>query len=501
MSEIVLENIGPIVSLRVEIPEDVPGGVIRLIGDQGVGKSAGVNAIRGLLGNKMRIVPREIVDSADGSIAHKKGTVTLGDRKLTVDGKTTRKGELDYGSIEDGFDIGDLISPGYESVDARNATRIKALIDVAGVKPDLSMFYELVGGKARIDQLLPPKDQAITDLVALCGKLKRALEDEAKVAETARDNAERNRVAAEAAADGVDLDAEANATTLLGAFQQATRDAERLSAQRSSFSDAKDKADAARRKLKDHEAKASTSVDQASETYDKAVADETSAEVRVRRLQAELKQASIDLEKATQAKHAARLVLDAASEMEGTVAAWREQVEAAEQVPNPTDEEIAAAVLAIEDAQAAIDRGALVRNALAKKEEAEKLEAARVAAEAKATELRAQARGVYDVLANQIPAGPLYVDAGQLVIDTADRKAEPYDQLSDGERAKIAVPYAVDAVGDGGMICLPQPLWDGFSIGSKKWIADYACDHGVWVITGEIGSGGLRAEVFDSSAT
>lgn len=490
-------NLGPIKEIEFELPDDYRG-VVLIRGGQGAGKSTLTRGLRAVLGNKVRLNPREV--EADGEFVAKSGSVEIGGRKVSVGARQTVKGDLEFGTIEDRMEIEDLINPRGETPEVRNANRIKALLGVTGVKPDITAFYDVVGGKAEMDTLLTPKDQGNADLVELAGKIKRALDARATTVETQAANAEKNRVAAAAAAEGVDLTAEPDAVKLLGSYKAATDRAEKLRGQRDSYNDAQAKAASARAKLADHEAKATTSMAKAQAEFDGAVQQEKDAEAVVVKLQSELLQASEYLSKCTQAKNSARLILDTASETEHTVAAWRDQIEAVAALPNPTDEELAGAALAIEDAQAAVDLGSRVRTAQAKMKEAEVYAGEKERFEKQAAKIREQGKAVFDVLTKQIPAGPLYCAAGVLVVDTADRKAEPFDQLSDGERSKIAFQYAVDAVGEGGMVTLPQQFWDGLSESSKAWAAQYVVDHDVIAFAGEIADGPLRMELYEPTA-
>lgn len=487
MSTIEISDVGPIESITIDIPEDKPGGVVLLKGDQGTGKTQAINAIRAVLGKKMRLIPNEkAVD---------KGKIKLGDRTVTVGGTTTRKGDLEVGTIEERFDINDLIYPAYDDADVRNSHRIKALIDVAGVKPDIAIFYDVVGGKAGMDALLAPKDQETPDLVDLCAKLKRAIEKKAGVEETLVESAESNARAAEGAAAGIDTSKPDEAEALTNALTTATTHAATLKQQRTTYSDAKTQAEQARAQLAEHE-KSAVDVTKANLVHHDVLAAFKKASEKVVELRAALKDAEAACDTKGAEVRSAKQVLDAAEQAEKAVKGWRDQIAEFEKLPQPNDADIVAADTACSLAREAVDDGAEVRMAKSKLADAERYRKDAAAHAKEAKRLREQAASVYGVLTKQIPKGPLYVAAGQLVVDTDDREKEPYDRLSDGERWKLAIPYAVNAVGDGGFLCCPQDAWQHLSPTSQSWVAQFCHDNGVWLITGTVANGPLRSEVF-----
>jgi hypothetical protein len=80
-----------------------------------------------------------------------------------------------------------------------------------------------------------------------------------------------------------------------------------------------------------------------------------------------------------------------------------------------------------------------------------------------AKELREKARQTDEVLSEivaEIPACPLRVIDGRLVTNTK-RGATFYSDLSAGERWRIALDIAIQAVGTGGLLVIPQEAWEG----------------------------------------
>lgn len=499
MSTLTVKNIGPIHEQLVVIPEDRPGGVILFRGENGSGKSTLISAARAILGGQVRLYPREI--QVEDGIAHAKGEVKLGGRTLTVDGRQTKKGELDesIGTIEGRFDLFDLIAPAYDEQETRDAARVKALLDITGAKGDVTLFHDLVGSKEAMDALLTVKEQGTSDLVALAKKVKGALERKARDAETVADTAATNANTAKAAADGVDITKPDDADALTTALTEATTNATKLKQQRNTYIAAKAQAEQARGKLAEYE-KTAVSVTEIECRLAEASATAKEAVNLVGELRRKLADAEMAYEKAAARVTSLTQTMDAAQSAERAVEGWRKQIAEFENLPHPDDATIVLAETRCQEAREALEDGCVIRRAKEKLKESEAHAAKAEAAKKEAAKYRELAAAVFMVLSKQIPEGPLYFDDGQLVIDTDDRKAEPFDRLSDGERGKIAAQYAIDAVGEGGFVCLPQACWDGLSPAGKKWLAEYSESHEVWTFTGEAASGPLRAEPFSPAS-
>jgi len=494
VSTLEIKNIGPIVDLPVEIPDDRNGGVILFKGENGSGKTNGINAVRALLGGKVRLMPREI--AVEGGVAHADGVVTLGERTLTVGGQQRAKGKLeDVATIEGRFDLFDLVAPAYEEQETRDAARLKALFDITGTKGNIELFYVLVD-KDEMDTLLTTKEQSTPELVPLAKKVKSAFERKARDAETVAETAEANARTAMAAAEGVDLTQPDDSDLLTKALTDATTHASSLKSQRSTYLAAKAQAEQAQAKLAEHE-KTAVSVADCQKKHEVALNAFRESSKKVVALREALKDAEAAADRAGGEVRMTEQTLRAAESAEAAVTGWRDHIAEFEKLPQPDDTAIVAADTACLEAREAMEQGGVIRRAKEKVSEAEGHKAKAKAAADEAVKYRELAKAVFDVLSKHIPAGPLYLDSGQLVVDTEDRKAEPFDRLSDGERGKIAIQYAIDAVVDGGYVCLPQQCWDGLSPANKQWVAEYCELHGVWTFTGEAAAGPLRTETFE----
>ena len=70
----------------------------------------------------------------------------------------------------------------------------------------------------------------------------------------------------------------------------------------------------------------------------------------------------------------------------------------------------------------------------------------------------------------------------RLVLDTR-RGATYFADLSHGERWKLAIDIALDALGDRGVLVIPQESWEGCDNVARGEIAMHARTRGVVVLT------------------
>ena len=93
---------------------------------------------------------------------------------------------------------------------------------------------------------------------------------------------------------------------------------------------------------------------------------------------------------------------------------------------------------------------------------------------------------------------PLRVEAGRLVLDT-HRGATYFADLSHGERWKIALDIGIDAVGENGVLTIPQEAYESLDPVNRRSIAEHVYGRGVVIITAEASEDEvLTAEVFDA---
>jgi ABC-type cobalamin/Fe3+-siderophores transport system ATPase subunit len=505
MPDAKMQNIGNIKEFTLHIPDDMPGGVIVFKGANGAGKTTAIDVINALVSGKGSLAVRDRAA---------KGSAELGEAKISVAKTTRRSGESEYATLEGRFDLLDLVSPKEQQPEARFKKRLKALVGLAGVKGDPKLFYDLVGGQAALEAMVTPEQLKTDDLVELSGRVKRGIDAAARKAESDQEHAEKHAAAATEAAAGIDVtkpdDAAALQQTLIAASNRKTA----LDTQATAYRTAKQKATEAQAQL-DEFTKTAPDVKAAESEYDTALAavgdrtkDVAEADKQVAELERQLAAAQAKLKTAQTAKTTAEqsandklASLSAARKAHEAADGWRSQIKEVETLPCPTEDELAQASRAEAEAKAAQEYGVQVRSAKEQLAKAEKYRAEASLAQAYAEKLRAAAKKVDDVLTEQIPQGPLRIEAGEFVLDTARGEGVPYDQCSDGERYGVAIPYAVRAVGEGGIICLPQEGWQHLDDGNRMLVAGSARDASVWIVTGEVAEGALRQEVISPAPT
>lgn len=497
-----IDNVGEIGHAELKLPKR-GGGVLVLEGDNGTGKSTALGILNALLTKTGKLVPRDLAE---------RGEVSGFDRKIRVAGTTTRSGDGEVNTIDPNkFDFGDLIDPPFDGMEARNTRRIQALIGLSGAAPKLELFVEAAGGKALYDKYLDPKDQQIRDPVMLASKLKNKIEAAARELEILNANDVNNKAACEATAKDLDLTQPSDATALQDALVAAANTASELRRQRKAFEESDTSVADAKAKIDMHSAGAAERMATLRAARTAAATDVdarkvalSDAEGIVAKLMEKLASARQQVTKLSGEKDTAVTKLEGienqiedAEEAARSVAGWQELIAASKTLKNPTDEEIEAAEAAERSAREAIDLGSKIRAAKTKLDEAKVISETIKVRTKQAGKLRERAEDVFSALSKMIPPGPLYVVGGQLVVDTPKRKGEPYQRLSDGERWAIALPYAIKAVGDGGFIVAPQSAWQDLSETKKPAINAECKAANVLLITGQVSTGPLRAEMYE----
>ena len=122
----------------------------------------------------------------------------------------------------------------------------------------------------------------------------------------------------------------------------------------------------------------------------------------------------------------------------------------------------------------------MIRDAKRKLSEAEESAAKAKQHRAEADRLR-KAAGTDEVLSGVVSksGSPLRVEAGRLVLDT-HRGATYFGDLSHGERWKMAIDIAIEAVGPNGVLTVPQECWEGLDEIARKAIAEHVQGPGWW---------------------
>jgi hypothetical protein len=112
---------------------------------------------------------------------------------------------------------------------------------------------------------------------------------------------------------------------------------------------------------------------------------------------------------------------------------------------------------------------------------------------------RAGAAKIDAVLSEQINrlGVDLAVMDGRLYYDTS-RGPTLYDELSAGERWRIALDIVIEIAGEDSLLSIPQECWESLDPANQMAIAKHCKTRGVALFTAEATDGGLRYKMFDA---
>lgn len=468
MATVSLKNVGPVEQFSFQVPAD--GGVVVFKARNGRGKSHTLNALDRLSGGKGAVPLRDMARS---------GEVEGFGAKLTV-GKSTRKtGEVEVETLEGRLNLADLVDPGITDPERADAARIKALIQLAAVQPDPSLFYEILGGKEAFEAVCDTKAKD-DDILALAKRVKKEIEEEARQAERISEAEASKRDALRKSAEGIDLNASCDQAKLQADMETAIREQSRLNQQRDEAIRARDASKNMRKRFEEAKSEyQGLSVADAEASYQKASTEEHAAAKALEEAAIRHEAAKLAFFDATKAKQQAEQHAALIASLEGSINC---ALPAA-----PSQAEITAADQAVTAAREALARAGVVAKAKADHEQAEKHAATAQRQCEYAKHLRCAATKIDGVLSAQVAKlhTPLYVDEGRLVINTKRGKKTLYAELSMGERWKIVIDLAADIVGEGGVIVIPQDAWEGIDPINRKAIADHARARRVVIFTAE----------------
>jgi energy-coupling factor transporter ATP-binding protein EcfA2 len=494
MSTVLIENVGPISKLEIPLPEG--GGVVVLQGPNGSGKTTALQSVEALANGA------KAPGLKDGE---KKGRIEGLGVRVHVGGSTRRSGSLEVLSLDGKLDVSDLVDPGITSPEAADARRIKALIALSGRTANSETFGELFpGGPDAIEAQIPGKVLASGDPLEIAGHVKRALEKAARDQETVADNHDGKAATLAAQVGDAELSDVPDAAALRREHGDAVLAHMRLQEERRSGLAEAERSEAARAKLTELRAKPGDTVEECeghvNET--KWLVEQRSAEVE--KLAKQLDQAKGHLSAAmrdhkdwckrqTFAADRAKAIADLESVLSGTYAT------------PPTEDAIAQARAKIDAASKRIEEAALLREKLAKRSELDAAREAAAKARAVAKKTREGAAAVDDVLSDMVsrlgvPLKVKVLDARTRLVTTTERGEVPFADLSAGERWRMALDIAVDAVGARGLLPVKQEAWEGLDPINRAAIAEHCKKRGVWVITAAAAGGEEIVPVVEGGA-
>lgn len=470
-----IENCGPIGHLQFSL-EDY--GVTTLVAPNACGKSTALQAV-------------QTAARGDGKLPlkdrTKRGKVEAFGAKITIGGTTRHTGEFEVTNLEGRFDIGALIDPKIKTPAAADAARIKALIALTGVKADTTLFksheaFEDFGTVVTVDCM------ETDDLVEMARRIKAKYDQAARMAEAEADR-EDGHAAGLAVAEDVDLKAEFREDVLQAAYDAARDEVTKLKSAAEQFAKSTTDIAAANELLSKLQEESTFPVDEIKSQIDQHLellerAEQTTSELEVSLANAKQlvkdTQAGVSLWQERQAGETRRLsAIEQATRI----------VTACQQAAEPSMAATQAAELKLTQAKAAVDQGSIIRQAKRSAARAESHRSLASKAREKAARLRNAGRATDEVLSGAIHCDRLRVEsdgtAARLVADTGRGDSIPYHELSDGERGEIAVDIGAAQVGEGGLLVVAQPVWEGLDGENRLRIHEKACSRKVYVLTAE----------------
>lgn len=492
--DISLKSVGPVIEFSYTMEEP---GLHVLMGDHGVGKSTVLRTVQLAADGR---ADGGKPTKADGA---KRGEAVVAGKTILIGKSIREEGDLSLEGLGD-LDLAGLHTPHYLDAKTRDRHRIKALVRLAGVEADASLFHELVGGQGIFDGIVDAGATETDDLVEMAAKVKRAIEKAALVEERQAETARANLRAKADQCAGVDLKAPHDEQLLQSNLVNALEARATIAQKREDGLAVKARAEAARQKL----AAAQTgdiSVEAAKLKLTAAVEARCEAEERVSELSRQLDAARSALSLAESAENHAEDALERARQHAEFVADWQADIEAAESVECPGEDELQAAERSVDAANAAAMLGVKVRAAIEAKRHADRYATEAKDHESAAAYYRKAAAATQDVLTDaisRIPNCPLKVwndDDGnaRLVLETARSEREPLDELSDGEKYDVLIPMVARP---GRLIVLSQAAFGELSPTLRERVDRIARERGCYVLTAQADDGELRGEPYSELA-
>lgn len=492
-NQVKVTNVGPVDEFRFHIP--ARGGLVVLTGDNGKGKSI---VLEGLESAATHRGKPPVKDRTLGAEIAAFGVT------MKVRAKATYSGDLCIETLEGKLSIADLVDPGMKDPAAADAKRIKALVSLAGIEADPTLFHDCLGSKEAFDVYVGPEVNGVDDVVAMAAHVKRKIELAARHEEGQATNAGNNATAQRGQAEGVNLECEHDAEKLQAALEQAIGHKSALETADESGANTQQRAEEAKAKLEQVKlGYGGPTVDSATALIAARDQEKTKAQTAVEEARTALLKAEATLTNAGTAYQAAVDGFNAATAHEESLVAWQATITRAARVSRPKPEELTKAADAVTLARQAVEAGTLIRTAQASLAKAEQFEALKTAHDGAAQMLRSAAEATDEVLSGLVAKTGccLRVQAGRLVTDTPERGETYFAELSDGQRYAIAVDIAIDAVGPAGVLFLPQRAYGELDGKARRKLHNRLLERGVTMLTAaadldETSDGKMRAEEY-----
>ena len=353
------------------------------------------------------------------------------------------------------------------------------------MKADPTLFFELFGGEQQFREIVKAASIDTEDPVLLAERIKRDAEEAARAEESKAEHAQSNSLAKMELAKGIDLEAESDAEKLQQQLEEALANYSALKSRNQQAATMAAEVDKAKLRIAELEEYRGPTAEEALAAFNDASNAVDEAQTRVHQLERELAEAKQQLEMAVEKRKSCDALHKSAVHREQVIQELSAVIER-DRLAAPTEDELREAEERLTDAREAVERGALIRRAQEARREAEELHRVALSHAEAAQQLREAAKGTDEVL-SQIVARTnrrLRVEAGRLVLETK-RGATYFGELSHGERWRIALDIAIDAVGENGLLVIDQEAWEGLDPINRGELAEHVRGRGVVILTAE----------------
>jgi len=498
-SDVNIRDIGPIANLGIHFKPG--GGVTELLGANGTGKTTATNAVNALATGKGSLPKR------DGAFSGEVESQTWHAR-IGVRARSQHTGDAEVVTLEGRLNLHDLIDPGLKNDIAADTRRIKALLSIAKAQPDPSIFYDLIGGQEAFEEIVDADARKSSDLIALAAKVQQALHEKARREESRAEHEDGHAVAKREMAAQFDADLELDSGQAHADLEAAIAENGKLQERYDASEKAKADAEEAQRKIDVRRSgqkylspeQAKTETAKVGEELDALRANQRNLADRIAALEEE-HAAATRLVDACQARYDSALERqENAVQQEATLGEWEETVRKSEEAVKqaPTEEELVKSVERVGECRAAVNRAAAAGRARDHLTEAGKHENTAKEHRMKAAQFRQAAAAVDDILSEQVAkvTPELRVIEQRLVTSTGRSDNTLFAELSPGERTRIALACAVQAVGPGGLIPLAQEDWAHLDPDGQEMVDRWAREQKIHVLAARATRGPLRCVPF-----
>lgn len=479
-STVVIDHIGPIEYFEIDFSYGY--GAYELNGTKGQGKSTVLDSLDLMAGRRLFLT---VTDGFPSGSVRGFGVI------VPVGGKKRRRGTMSLNALDaEKFSIADIVSPQVKDPEAADVQRIKAMVSLRNVQAEPADYFDLCGGRAGLEALVPEDKLSTDDPVLLASRVKEALEAKARVHEATAKHEATHAESYKIRVEGVDLTGESDANALQQALDAAKTVEITLRQQQKAYQVDQDRRQNARAALEAAKAGyTGPSLDEAQGALQTASANVSAADAKVRELTELLASAKAALSDARQQEVSAERAMASARHHLEVCTAWSEALEA-DPVAVVAEQDLLAASQAVAASQQALEQGVRIRDAMQASATARRHAAEADRQREIAEQYRAKALGVFDVLSGLVRCPGMKIESVQgaprFVVIHPRRGKMLYHDMSDGERVYTAIEAVVDALQSPAVLTIAQRLWQDLPPADRLALHQYAMKHRLYIVGAQV---------------